>query len=161
MRDVVRAGGTVVAAVVAVLEKQAVNPGGGGMPPVNSCSGPVASRNRQQADEKFESAVKDFDSVACDVERISAAAAAARMTSSSGRQRVFNENGVTGRSRQYQDEVVEFSSSDEGSSGQDSESEDEEDEEHGIEGLETIAEEERVNSALSYKGTRKTRVVAV
>ncbi|XP_008192368.1 liprin-beta-2 isoform X2 [Tribolium castaneum] len=109
MRELCRAGGTVVAAVVAVLEKQQ-----------QALSAPPPSKNSLSAstpDDNFQSAVKDFDSVAEDVERIVVA------------QRKCQE--------------------DDSSSEDDSESSGE----HVLEGLETIAEEDRnTSSALSYKG---------
>ncbi|KAJ3630200.1 hypothetical protein MTP99_011407 [Tenebrio molitor] len=143
MRELCRAGGTVVAAVVAVLEKQqqALSVGG------PSARKPAA-KNSCSADEKFQSAVKDFDTVAEDVERIVA------QTSSLKRERRQAEAKTEGAGFQRGAEGAElgYSSSDEGTS---SESTSDSEGEHVIgEGLETIAEEERntASSALSYKG---------
>ncbi|XP_068907904.1 liprin-beta-2 isoform X1 [Tenebrio molitor] len=143
MRELCRAGGTVVAAVVAVLEKQqqALSVGG------PSARKPAA-KNSCSADEKFQSAVKDFDTVAEDVERIVA------QTSSLKRERRQAEAKTEGARFQRGAEGAElgYSSSDEGTS---SESTSDSEGEHVIgEGLETIAEEERntASSALSYKG---------
>lgn len=61
MRELCRAGGTVVAAVVAVLEKQQQALSAPPKPP---------PKNSTVDDESFQLAMKDFDSVAEDVERI-------------------------------------------------------------------------------------------
>ncbi|XP_063908028.1 liprin-beta-2 isoform X3 [Zophobas morio] len=143
MRELCRAGGTVVAAVVAVLEKQQQALGGAPrklqQTAKNSCS---------KADESFQSAVKDFDSVAEDVERIVA------QTSSLKRHKTEDGGGLSrgGEEVVYRRRDAEdgFSSSDDESS---SETTSDSEGEHVLEGLETIAEEDRnTSSALSYKG---------
>lgn len=157
MREVCK-GSAVVAAVVAVLEKQNLN----GTRRFPATSKTVLSSTRERAmpesegspsqnslygDDQlsFESAVKDFDSVAEDVEKICATDSLKRVRNAETEHRVQNGGFVAGDGGGSSDET----DSDEGS---DSESDSEEEREHVIsEGLATIAEE--LSSAQSYQGT--------
>ncbi|XP_018560888.1 liprin-beta-2 isoform X2 [Anoplophora glabripennis] len=150
MREVCK-GSAVVAAVVAVLEKQQTLNGtrhfGSSKrePSMPESDGSPSKNSRYQDDQlSFESAVKDFDSVAEDVQKICATDSLKRTRNVETDGRCQNGAFATGDEEGSSDD----SDSDESS---DSESDSDEEREHVIsEGLATIAEE--LSSAHSYQG---------